>query len=193
MDEFSGIILVIYDLSRTWINDKQTVWRKSIVGLLYFLRDEKDSNLIAISNHLIHLDDTYGILIDFNITFIRFFIRFTHKTIINLTVLNLPNGRRWKTYICTFETCLETSGDFSPTLLPTQNFKSWFSISKFYSWQVILVSFSIIVNPLQIQPNSFWKLHIDNAIFPPSKIKPVLVLDDVLTLVIHWTDKLATL
>ena len=25
LDEFSGFILVIYDLSRTWINDKQTV------------------------------------------------------------------------------------------------------------------------------------------------------------------------
>ena len=98
LDEFSGIILVIYDLIRTWINDKQTVWRKSIVGLLYFLRDEKDSNLIAISNHLIHLDDTYAILIDFKIKFIQFFIRFTHKTFINLTVLSLPNGRRWKTY-----------------------------------------------------------------------------------------------
>ena len=33
---------------------------------------------------------------------------------------------------------------FPPTLSPTQKFKSCFSISKFQSWQVILVSFFII-------------------------------------------------
>ena len=55
------------------------------------------------------------------------------------------------------KTSLETSGVFPPTILPTQKFKSWFSILKCQSWQVISVSFFIFFNSSQIKTIIFWE------------------------------------